>query len=83
MHSRPTTSRIGPRWAMVVAIKVKMLWCLECFQAKRCYKDPSQGHGDQVSVALDAPLQCHVGDAQTVAGPITAVKMSVSGTGNL
>ena len=83
MHSRPNTSRIGSRWAMVVAIKVKMLCYLECFQAKRYYKDPSQGHREQVPVALDAPLQCHVGDAQTIAGPITVVRISVSGTANL
>ena len=83
MHSRLNTSRIGSRWAMVVAIKVKLLWCLECFQAKRCYEDLSQDHGDQVPVALDAPLQRHVGDAQTIAGTITAVRMSVSGNDKL
>ena len=36
-----------------------------------------------MSVALDAPFQCHVGDPQTIAEPTTAARISLSGTGNL
>ena len=45
------------------------------------FKDPSQGHGEQVSMALDAPFQCYLGEAQTTARPMTTVR--VSGTGSL